>query len=127
MLSVGRRAPPVKRACPPKGQGTIVHHFRLPMTTVLVQAAKSRPQSPWTKGVSILLPKGGRFSAWKLGHWARKLSPQECSHYTRYDTEPWRTSPYIGFRVVCEVSEQQSDLWSCRIARGSSLSYIRGC
>ncbi len=24
-------------------------------------------------------------------------------HYSRYETEPWRTSPYIGFRVVCEA------------------------
>ena len=24
-------------------------------------------------------------------------------HYARYDTEPWRTNPYIGFRVVCEL------------------------
>lgn len=23
-------------------------------------------------------------------------------HYTRFDSEPWRTSPFIGFRVVCE-------------------------
>lgn len=23
-------------------------------------------------------------------------------HYARYDTEPWRTSPFIGFRVLCE-------------------------
>ena len=27
-------------------------------------------------------------------------------HYARYDTEPWRTDPYIGFRVLCELTLQ---------------------
>ncbi len=26
-------------------------------------------------------------------------------HYPRFHTEPWRANPYIGFRVVCEISE----------------------
>jgi prepilin-type processing-associated H-X9-DG protein len=26
--------------------------------------------------------------------------------YTRFDTEPWRRNPYIGFRVVCELKSQ---------------------
>jgi prepilin-type processing-associated H-X9-DG protein len=25
-------------------------------------------------------------------------------HFTRFDTEPWRTSPFIGFRVLCEMT-----------------------
>ncbi|NQT13206.1 MAG: SUMF1/EgtB/PvdO family nonheme iron enzyme [Planctomycetes bacterium] len=29
-------------------------------------------------------------------------------HYTRFDTEPWWSSPYIGFRVVCEKDEWES-------------------
>ncbi|NQT12011.1 MAG: formylglycine-generating enzyme family protein, partial [Planctomycetes bacterium] len=29
-------------------------------------------------------------------------------HYSRFHTEPWRTNPYIGFRVVCEKDEQQT-------------------
>jgi formylglycine-generating enzyme required for sulfatase activity len=25
-------------------------------------------------------------------------------NYTRFDTEPWRTNPFVGFRVVCEAN-----------------------
>jgi formylglycine-generating enzyme required for sulfatase activity len=34
-----------------------------------------------------------------------RFSGTPC-HFTRFDTEPWRTSPFIGFRVVCEMTPE---------------------
>ncbi len=50
---------------------------------------KDDPPGPATGVLRVVRGAGWRFSG--MG----------C-HYTRYDTEPWRTNPFIGFRAVCE-------------------------
>jgi prepilin-type processing-associated H-X9-DG protein len=44
-------------------------------------------------------PSSGVFRVVRGADW--RFTGVAC-HYTRFDTEPWRTSPFIGFRVVCE-------------------------
>jgi formylglycine-generating enzyme required for sulfatase activity len=46
-------------------------------------------------------PDSGVFRVVRGADW--RLTLMGCN-YTRVHTEPWRTNPYIGFRVACDVT-----------------------
>ena len=51
-------------------------------------------------------PQGPRSGALKVVRGADwRFTGMGC-HYPRYHTESWRTNPFIGFRVVCELQDQ---------------------
>ena len=45
-------------------------------------------------------PESGALKVVRGADW--RFTGMGC-HYPRFHTEPWRTNPFIGFRVVCEV------------------------
>lgn len=50
-------------------------------------------------------PKAGTFRVVRGADW--RFTGPGCN-LTRFDTEPWKSNPFIGFRVVCESKESKS-------------------